>query len=314
MGTREPIYRRVLTGPELALGVGVLGITLLWPIIAYFKGVDFNERLLALGLFIEISLFLLALYARFRLRVEPMAKFGIAFSYFFFFLTGFSNLILMRFPVSNLQFDAALQAIDDSIGYSWVGFLLWFEKYPTFGSFLGYLYATSLFQLALVFLFLSLTKRDRTLYRMMFTGAISLFITISIWLTVPSFGPAISFDLPDSVVQSVHLVVTPEFQDILLALIENGALTIPPETSVGLVEFPSFHTIMALLVVIYTFRTIVFWPAALLNAFMIPSILGQGAHYVADLLGGAVVFAIAAVISRRLVTGPATWPAPGQKS
>ena len=75
--------------------------------------------------------------------------------------------------------------------------------------------------------------------------------------------------------------------------LRDGSLsTLSMDGVVGMVTFPSFHTILALLVVWASRATWWFWPAALLNAVVIASTLPVGGHHLADLVGGALVTAV----------------------
>lgn len=67
----------------------------------------------------------------------------------------------------------------------------------------------------------------------------------------------------------------------------------------GLVSFPSFHTVIALLVSQAAWHTKWRWPAALWTAVVILSAIPMGGHYVADLVAGGLVWGGCAAISRR---------------
>ena len=58
----------------------------------------------------------------------------------------------------------------------------------------------------------------------------------------------------------------------------------------GIVTFPSYHTVLAILFV-YTHRGLrwTFPPVAVLNGLMLAAIPSVGGHYVVDMIGGALV-------------------------
>ena len=175
------------------------------------------------------------------------------------------------------------------------------------GNTLAFVYNSSLFQIAALMLLLSIKRWDRTLYRFLYAGVISLLLTVSIWAIAPSFGPGLKETIPADAASQFNLIVHDRFQALMNRLILEGPTTIPTTETVGLVAFPSFHTVMSLLVVFYSRKTALFWPVAVLNVLMIPAILGQGAHYVIDVVAGAVVFAIGAWAAAKLIRGPEQW-------
>jgi hypothetical protein len=71
---------------------------------------------------------------------------------------------------------------------------------------------------------------------------------------------------------------------------------------VGVVTFPSFHAVLALLI-IYGMRGtgFIFYPVATWNLMMLVSIPPIGGHYLVDIAGGAVVLLIAILVQRSVV-------------
>jgi hypothetical protein len=305
---------RFFTGPERTFLLLVIFISFLWPIVAVMKKVEINMVLTAPAIGLEILLILVGVYLRIRLNWEAVAKLFIALSFFMSVLRCVSNLISLRFPLDGLWLDHVLQATDDAIGYSWIGFVEWMSMNPGVANYLALTYHTSLPQLTILITFLALTRRDNTLYRFLTCAAISLFITVSIWMIWPSFGPAINATIPKEFEESFNMIVNSGFQVQMLKNIENGVDSVPPTTTLGLVAFPSFHTIMTLLVIVYAWGTPLRWPFFIFNLAMWPAILGQGAHYVADVVAGFVVFWIGAMCARTVINGSELWPKLGTQT
>jgi hypothetical protein len=90
----------------------------------------------------------------------------------------------------------------------------------------------------------------------------------------------------------------------LKGLVENGPAVITADVIIGIIAFPSYHMIMACLVVWYSYRTIFFFPATLAGAAMIPATLSHGGHHLIDLIAGALVFLSVAWVSSRLIRHP----------
>ncbi|MEP0563942.1 MAG: phosphatase PAP2 family protein, partial [Paracoccaceae bacterium] len=236
---------KYLNGPERAFGALALFFSVLWPIVAVVKGVAINLELTALALCLQVGLILIGLYFRIRLDSEKVARLAISLGYYLIFVASVANLIEMRFPIDALVLDPILQEIDDAIGYKWSGVLAWLASWPGVGNVLAFIYNTSLLQLAFLMAVLALSGKDRTHYRFLTTAAVSLFLTVAIWMIWPSFGPAISQTIPEDVVGKMTLVVGPEYQTEMLRRVASGATSVPPFTTLGLVAFPSYHTIMA---------------------------------------------------------------------
>ena len=300
-----------LNGPERALGALVISVSILWPIIALVKDVRIDLLLTLPAIVLELSLFVVGIYLRVRIKWEAVAKLFIALSFYLTVLRCVSNLISLRLPIDGLWLDYVLQGTDDAIGYSWIGFVEWMSMNPDVANFLAIVYHTSLGQLAVLITFLALRRYDKTLYRFLASAAASLFLTVSIWMIWPSFGPAMVATIPQSFEDSFNMIVNSGFQNQMYRSIEVGVESVPPRTTLGLVAFPSYHTIMTLLVIVYAWSTPLRWPFFLFNLAMWPAILGQGAHYVADVAAGFVVFWIGAWFARAVIKGPEVWPKPG---
>jgi membrane-associated phospholipid phosphatase len=77
----------------------------------------------------------------------------------------------------------------------------------------------------------------------------------------------------------------------------------------GLVTFPSFHTVLAIITA-YAFRgfRLLALPALVLNGAVIVSTLPEGGHYLVDVLAGALIAAAGIALVRWERSGWATSP------
>jgi membrane-associated phospholipid phosphatase len=80
----------------------------------------------------------------------------------------------------------------------------------------------------------------------------------------------------------------------LVRLLHEGAGMISPRDAKGLIGFPSYHAVLALLVTWYA-RKLAFlrWPALLLNSAVLLATPIQGGHHLVDVLAA---FPVAAVV------------------
>ncbi len=220
---------------------------------------------------------------------------------------------LITYPAAAANFpyrDAELYALDRMLGFDWRAYLDFFNRHPLIG-FIGNLaYFSMKPQTALVIAALVVASRFARLQCFALALAISLAITITIFMFVPA------------VAYYAHLGVTPaEFANLAPSVPYNhirhlegarlGLTTVVRFDDLeGMITFPSFHTTTAIL---YTWAMWPFrrarWVFLALNVMMVAATPIDGAHYVIDLVGGAVVAWIAvwgAVRVQRMVANAAS--------
>jgi membrane-associated phospholipid phosphatase len=109
----------------------------------------------------------------------------------------------------------------------------------------------------------------------------------------PSSTPAAFQELSPEVVSKLNLVLSAELGQWLAAIGQSGLQTLDPSALGGIVGFPSFHTVMAILILRYSKEFnggLAFYST--LNLLMIPAILLHGAHNLVDVFGGLAVAAV----------------------
>lgn len=219
--------------------------------------------------------------------------------------TGFtavsSIFIFALFPLANPLIDPLLLKIDAALGYHWPGLIAWLADYPTLAQGLGYVYHSSLVQILLTIVLLSTLSHTLALHRFLLVGIVTLILAVAIWWTVPSIGPSAFQQIPEAHRLATGLYYSPAYGEFLRTLVEVGPRQISPEVITGVVAFPSYHMIMALMVVWFTRGTLAFLPAALVNTAMIPATLSHGGHHLVDLIAGLAVFALGVWIANRLI-------------
>lgn len=211
----------------------------------------------------------------------------------------FNHLLL---PVGESRLDAVLASIDGWFGYSWPGFVAATAEFPAFGALLRLVYLSSLPQLIAVILMLGFSGRRDLLHRFLVTGVFGALISIAVWAAMPSFGPAVYYPVAAETVKALGLVVGPAYGAELARLATEGPTLISPTDALGLIAFPSFHTVMACMAVWFTLPFRRLFPVFLVvNLLMIPAILVHGGHHLTDVFGGVAVFALALAIAGRLL-------------
>ena len=267
-------------GLLLLKGVGI-------DVVGYASLIACGAFLLLLGQF----------YRRFRHNDRIAATATAAGLFVLFTIAGsiFNYLLLpLRFPTIDLR----LASLDAALGFDWPAFVTWASQYPRAGALLQMIYTTSLPQLIVVLLVLGFGGRTRLLHHFLLTGVLGALAAIICWFFFPSFGASSIYELPSDVTHRVPLAVGPDYGAQLVELGRNGAAYLTPRNVLGLIGFPSFHTVMAAMSACFMLRCgalgLLF---LLLNVLMMPAIVIQGGHNLADVFGGLLIFCVAYILA-----------------
>lgn len=264
------------------------------------------------GVMVLIGLGALALGLTYRRlgRSEEIALAAIAAALFILFTIFASIFNYLLLPVGALRLDLALIQLDASIGFSWAGFVAWAATMPGLGRALSYVYMSSLVQMTVLIIVLGFAGRREQLHQFLLTGVVGALLAITIWFAAPSMGPSVFEDISPELIEKLNLVVGPAYGAQLQSLALNGSSYISPMNVLGLIAFPSFHTVMACMAIWFTASLRPLFPVAMvLNVAMIPAILLHGGHHLVDIFGGIAVFVVALLIARMLATQPEKWAA-----
>jgi membrane-associated phospholipid phosphatase len=120
----------------------------------------------------------------------------------------------------------------------------------------------------------------------------SAVIALPLFAALPAIGPWHYYGYAPNAEQE-------RTTQIFLALKADAWFTLGRWNLAGIVAFPSFHTIMAVLSAIALWRIpYVRWFAALLACLIVVSTVTTGWHYVVDVLAGLAIAALALVAAR----------------
>jgi hypothetical protein len=113
----------------------------------------------------------------------------------------------------------------------------------------------------------------------------------------PSFGAFSVYALPAAAAH-LPLALDQDYANALVGLLQHGPGTISPREAKGLIGFPSYHAVLALLVVAYTREIAVLrWAALILNLIVLIATPLQGGHHLIDVLAAFPVTALAIAIA-----------------
>ncbi len=175
-------------------------------------------------------------------------------------------------------FDDVLGSWDRRLGFDWNTAQSWMRHHAFLKAVLHYAYISFLPQSLFVTLYLGFTYRLLQLGKFMESMIISCLLTIAISALLPAAGPSLGRWFPD------------------FEMLRNGTLrTIDLYNTQGLISFPSYHTVLAILLTQAMRQTPLFALFAILNGVMIISTPTEGGHYLVDVAGGALT-ALAAIV------------------
>lgn len=207
------------------------------------------------------------------------------------FSTAFALLTYLGARIGRPLADGQLAAWDAALGFNVADLVAWQSRHPGIGNVLQWAYNSMLLQTAVVVALLGLRgdKRLETfVLRMMLAGL----VTLGFFLTMPADGPFTAYGFAPSASQMRYV----EHLHTLRSGVRSGYNFSDVE---GLITFPSFHTIWALLLTVACLRQrVVRVLAVALNAAVLVATMSTGWHYLSDVLAGAVVCAAVCLITR----------------
>ncbi len=232
-----------------------------------------------------------------RIRPDPrlQAASEVASQIFLLLLFG----ILLTYAAASTSFpyrDNELARIDLAMGFDRRAYLDFFNNRPWLGRITSFAYMTLLPQFVIVPLALLADNRLPRVQSWLLAVGIALLATSAISVFTPSLTAFVYSDLKFHVPPGVY---TP--MPTIEALRAGTFHTVRLDRLEGLVSFPSFHTTGALLFVwaLWPLRYLR-WAGLALNTALIAATPINGAHYLIDLAGGAVVAILALAASRWL--------------
>ncbi|MGB7947060.1 MAG: phosphatase PAP2 family protein [Candidatus Binatia bacterium] len=224
---------------------------------------------------------------------------------FFVFYT--ATITILSYLVASLNlplYDRDLAQWDAVIGFNWKAFLGWVNAHPYSGKMLTWVYHTSIVQLVLLILLLSMTMKISRLRELCDLYVMTSLVTIVLAGLFPSLG-AYAYHAPDPALFNNlnpsaglwHIEHYEGLRNGSYRLIELGRMQ-------GLVTFPSFHTCFAITLA-WCFRDFrwLFPMAIVVTGTVLVSTLTEGGHYLVDVLAGIVITVACIVLRHMLVIG-----------
>ena len=192
--------------------------------------------------------------------------------------------------------DDRLASWDQALGFDWRAYHQMFAEYPWLVGATGILYTTSVAQIGLMILMLGFCGRLAHLVDFVAGLMITGFVTVTLGALLPALGAHHHFGVPDN---GVAFFVT----DIVDA--HSGALQVlDVSRAQGLVVFPSYHTIISLMIIFAAWPLrYVRYPALAINIALIAGVPIWGSHYLVDIIAATAISAATLLAWRLLWRG-----------
>lgn len=218
------------------------------------------------------------------------------------FTAGASILNAMLLTVAGPRVDAALARVDIWMGLDWPGMMRMLANHPGLLKLLRPAYESLLPQIALAVIVLGGLGRDRSLYRFVLAVAIGALICIFIWTLFPAFGAMSVYDLDPATAARLSVTVDGAYGQALVRMLHDGPGMIAPDNVKGLIGFPSYHAVLALLL-IWHLSDVPWlrWPALAVNGMVVFSTPIEGGHHWVDVFAALPVTAVAIALAGRLL-------------
>ena len=215
------------------------------------------------------------------------------------------NYVLV--PFSGPLMDPFFFDLDRTVGIHWPSLFAAIKSNAWLSPVLTTAYLSTLIQVALVVPFLGVLQRVPQLDHFLLALMVSLIVTIAIWTAFPSFGAGPHLYATGQMTAFPGAVLGDDYARLMMALKSGQIRDFSLADAEGLIGFPSYHTVMALLTV-YAMRGVryAFWPMVAWNALVIMAVPVDGAHNVCDAVGGMLVAWVSIVASHRLLAGAET--------
>jgi len=238
-------------------------------------------------------------YSHYR-REEHLGAMLMATAFLIGMSVSFSILNDLLLTIARPRIDEPLAAIDRAMGVDWPAMMAWAAAHPWTNAVLQLCYISVLPQIAVVVLCLGFRSEPAGIYKLCVAVACGAGISMAVWTAAPSFGAFSVYDLPPAVSGHIALALDGRYGRQLVYLLAHGPGFISPSAAKGLIGFPSYHAVLALLVVWYARSVpVVRWLALCVNAVVLVATPIQGGHHVIDVIAGFAVAALAVWLADR---------------
>lgn len=198
--------------------------------------------------------------------------------------------------------DGLLAQADSLIGFNWGEAVLWFVELPAWVStYSTKLYASTFWAMAIVAGYLIFTGKHRQMDEYVTLFVVTCTMVSAIAGFVPGANAYEYFQLDPAIYERLSPAVGQGYMQDFFALRDGSLRQLKLVGVQGLVSFPSFHTILALILIYVMRGTGIFFAIAVVwNVGIILTVPFDGAHYLIDVIGGGLVMLVSVLLIRWL--------------
>ena len=271
----------------------------IWFALARPFGMDW-ESMIALSPFMA----LLVAAAHYCTHMRPAPRIAnVCLTLAFLYLMTFAVALLSYLSVAvrpPLQ-DEAFALVDRRLGFDWLALLAWTSEHKWAAAGMTKAYQSSAAQTIGVALLFSLLNRPKELYAFLALYALTAIAVIVVSTPWPAAG-AYPYYQPDPALYPLPAAKSGLWHWEQFKAIRDGLLArFDLVDAQGVIQFPSFHTALAVITAYAVRRVRYLGPAVLaLNAVVIVSTLPIGGHHLIDVLAGAAIAGLAILAVRRV--------------
>ncbi len=270
--SRDSLFKWSLIALTVASAAGLIAM----------QGLSFPKEDLVYPL--KFALFLGAAAWYFRRRgIENFDTVLTALQHVCLFTFCYSPMMYALATLDRPLIDDLLVRFDASVGIHLPSLVAWSHAHPELESHLQWIYDSMLLQTPLVFIVLGFSGQQRAIRQFVLHFMLGTWVCAIMFALFPAAGPFVAYGYDMDPTQTRYLQHLNELRE--------GVRTIVTwKKAEGLITFPSFHTIWAI---------ILFWAvrrqkwllgiSLIFNAIVIASTLTTGWHYGADVLSGIFV-------------------------
>ena len=207
-------------------------------------------------------------------------------------ISGTLFLAMLSYLSSRLDLplvDAQLIAADHWLFFDWRHWVEMWDQWPVMSRICSVAYISAAPQISLILALLFLHGDIAQIQRFVVAFFYSGLAVIIIAALFPAMGGYIYYSLDPTHFQYLHPAAGRIHEDALVAM-RNHSITTMTLDFQGLVTFPSFHAVLAILLIYASLP--IRWLAAILipvNVLMLLSTPGDGGHYLVDVIAGIIL-------------------------
>jgi hypothetical protein len=278
---RKKNFLRAEDVPPILLVFGTTALALVWN---HWAGLSFKLSLAAIVAGPAASLALFAYYTAIRPE-RRIAETALYVGLWLFYPAFGAELTYLATRAGFPLADRTFIAFDTALGFDWTAWARFVLAHPWLKSVQDAAYSSCFWQpLAAILIFAAWGPKGRN-GEFLTSVMLGLLMTIALYMVLPTIGPG----------DMRGIRATGQIVETLRSGYRG------PYTYVGIIAFPSFHTVMAILfTIVHRGNRWCLAGFGLLNLVMLSAVPFQGDHYLSDMIAGAVIAGIAFWAARRI--------------